>query len=110
LSVEQLSGQVELPVKSGLLVRSALTGGALANSGIRGLSQDADGDVVLGDIITAVDGEKMKDLDDLYRYLDKKQIGDTVKAEIFRDGKIMTVPVKLTTLPQQMIQRRASQE
>jgi S1-C subfamily serine protease len=100
-SVDQLSRQIQLPVASGLLVLSALPGGAAANSGIRGLSQDADGDVVLGDIITAVDGEKMKDIDDLYRYLDKKQIGDTVQAEVFRNGKTTTIPVKLTSLPQQ---------
>ncbi len=106
LSVEQLSGQVKLPVTSGLLVRSALAGGAAANSGIRGLSQDTVGEVVLGDIITAVDGEKMKELDDLYRYLDKKQIGDTVQAEVFRDGRTLTIPVKLTSLPQQLPDRQ----
>ncbi len=106
LSVEQLSGQVRLPVASGLLVRSALAGGAAANSGIRGLSQDAAGEVVLGDIITAVDGEKMKELDDLYRYLDKKQIGDTIQAQVFRDGRTLTIPVKLTSLPQQSPDRQ----
>jgi S1-C subfamily serine protease len=106
LSVEQLSGQVQLPVASGLLVRSALAGGAAANSGIRGLSQDAAGEVVLGDIITAVDGEKMKELDDLYRYLDKKQIGDTVQAQVFRDGRTLTIPVKLTSPPQQSPDRQ----
>jgi S1-C subfamily serine protease len=105
LSVDQLGGQVKLPVTSGLLVRSALAGGAAANSGIRGLSQDEAGEVVLGDIITAVDGEKMKDLDDLYRYLDKKQIGDTVQAQVFRDGRTLTIPVKLTSLPQQSVER-----
>jgi S1-C subfamily serine protease len=105
LSVDQLGGQVRLPVTSGLLVRSALAGGAAANSGIRGLSQDEAGEVVLGDIITAVDGEKMKELDDLYRYLDKKQIGDTVQAQVFRDGRTLTIPIKLTSLPQQSVER-----
>ena len=41
----------------------------------------------LGDIILSIDGEKMDDLDDLYRYLDKKQIGDTVQLNVLRDGK-----------------------
>ena len=106
LSVDQLSGQVKLPIASGLLVRSALAGGAAANAGIRGLSQDTDGEVVLGDIITTIDGEKMKELDDLYRYLDKKQIGDTVQAQVFRDGKTLTIPIKLTSLPQQSVDRQ----
>jgi len=104
-SVEQLSRQLQLPVTSGLLVQSALPGGAAANSGIRGISQDADGEYVLGDIITAVDGAKMKDVDDLYRYLDKKQIGDTIQADVFRNGRTTTVPIKLTSLPQQSQER-----
>ena len=100
ISIEQLRGQVSLPVNNGLLVRSALPGGALQGAGIRGLGQDAGGDVVLGDIITSIDGEKMSSLDDLYRFLDKKQIGDTIQVEVFRNGKTQTVPVKLVALPQ----------
>jgi len=72
-SVEQLKGQVSLPVESGLLVRKVLGGGAAASAGIRGLSQDASGEMTLGDIITSVDGEKIGTSDDLYRYLDKKR-------------------------------------
>ncbi len=100
-SVEQLREQgVRLPVENGLLVRSAFEGGAVKNAGIRGLGQDAGGDIVLGDIITQIDGEKMSDLDDLYRFLDKKQIGETIQVEIYRNGKTLTVPVKLLPLPQ----------
>jgi len=103
-SVSQLSEQgISLPVEAGLLVRSAVAGGPAANAGLRALSQGADGDVVLGDIILTIDGQKMNNLDDLYRYLDKKQIGDTIQTEIFRDGKRSTVPVKLTAVPVQTV-------
>ncbi|MGI8641245.1 MAG: S1C family serine protease [Pyrinomonadaceae bacterium] len=99
-SIEQLQQQgVRVPIESGLLVRSVLPGSAIANAGIRGLSQGGDGEIVLGDIITTIDGEKMNDLDDLYRFLDKKQIGDTVQIELFRNDKTMTVSVKLLPLP-----------
>jgi len=47
----------------------------------------------------------MKDVDDLYRYLDKKQIGDTIQADVFRNGRTTTVPIKLTSLPQQSQER-----
>ncbi|MDQ3797964.1 MAG: trypsin-like peptidase domain-containing protein [Acidobacteriota bacterium] len=105
-SVAQLNEQgVNLPVEGGLLVRNAVTGGPAAAAGIRGLSQDASGEVVLGDIILTIDGQKMDNLDDLYRYLDKKQIGDTIQAEIFRDGKRSTVPVRLTPVPGQSQQQ-----
>ena len=101
ISVEQLRGQFSLPVESGLLVRQVLNGGAAANAGIRGLSEDADREVFLGDIITSVDGEKMNSLDDLYRYLDKKQIGETVQVALYRNGRNLIVPVKLTAPPPQ---------
>ncbi|MDQ6785284.1 MAG: trypsin-like peptidase domain-containing protein [Acidobacteriota bacterium] len=100
-SVEQLNGQVSLPVESGLLVRQVLSSGSAATAGIRGLSQSADGNVALGDIITSVDGEKMSSLDDLYHYLDKKQIGDTVQVAVYRNGRTLTIPVKLLPLPTQ---------
>jgi S1-C subfamily serine protease len=100
--VKQLNEQgLNLPVEGGLMVRNAVAGGAAANAGIRGLSQSGSGDVVLGDIILSIDGQKMNDWDDLYRYLDKKQIGDTIQTEIFRDGKRSTIPVKLLPLPAQ---------
>ena len=100
ISVAQLNEQgLRLPVESGLLIRNALDGGSIKSAGLRGISQGADGNVVLGDIVTAVDGEKMGNLDDLYRFLDKKQIGDTVQVEVFRDNKKLTVPVKLITAP-----------
>ena len=99
--VAQLREQgVRLPVESGLLIRNVMPGSSIDQAGIRGLSRDGDG-VILGDIITAIDSEKLNNLDDLYRFLDKKQIGDTVQVEVFRNGKTLTVPVKLSPLPQQ---------
>jgi putative serine protease PepD len=100
VSIEQLGEQVNLPVNSGLLVRGVIGGSAASNAGIRGLSQDGNGEVVLGDIIISVDGAKMNSRDDLYRYLDKKQIGDTVQIALYRNGRNLTVPVKLTAPPQ----------
>ena len=96
LSVKTLTERgISLPVRTGVLVRNAISGGAAANAGIRGLSQDQSGEVVLGDIITSIDGEKVDDNDSVYRILDRKNIGDMVNVELYRDGRTMTVPVKL---------------
>ncbi len=100
-SIEKLRRQgVRLPVEEGLLVRDILQGSAADRAGLRGLSRGGSG-VVLGDIIVSIEGEKMKDLDDLYRFLDKKKIGETVQTEIYRNGEIMNIPVKLLPLPSQ---------
>ncbi|MGI9036665.1 MAG: S1C family serine protease, partial [Pyrinomonadaceae bacterium] len=109
-SIKQLTDSgLKLPVESGLLIRSVQPGGTAAHGGLRGLSRDNSGDIVLGDIITAIDGVKMEDLDDLYRLLDKHQIGDTVQVEIYRDGKNLTIPVKLTASPPPQPQNRSGE-
>jgi S1-C subfamily serine protease len=89
-----------LPVESGLLVVRVTPGGAAEKAGIKGLSQTANR-IVLGDIITAVDNEKVKNQDDLLRLLDKKQIGDTTQIQVYRDGQTVTLPVRLTETPSQ---------
>jgi len=84
-----------LPVTAGLIVRNVIQGTSASNAGLRGLSQDPSGNVSLGDIIISIDGEKMNDMDDLYRFLDRKQIGDTVQMHLYRNGGNVTLPVRL---------------
>jgi S1-C subfamily serine protease len=98
-AVESLSNQVQLPVSSGALIINVLPDSGAARAGLRGIVQTEDGEVEIGDIIVGIDGQKVSNNDDLYRALDKHQVGDTVNVEIYRDGKQMTVPVKLTDTP-----------
>jgi S1-C subfamily serine protease len=84
-----------VPVQQGLLVYQVQAGGSAERAGIRGLSSDG----TLGDIIISGDGQKLNQLDDLYRLLDRKQIGDTVNFEVYRGGKTITVPIKLLASP-----------
>ena len=95
-NVSSFGTQARLPVSAGVVIWYARPGGAAANAGLRGLVQTEDGDIELGDIIVSVNGEKVTNKDDLYRVLDKHQIGETVNVEIVRRGRNMTVAVKLT--------------
>ncbi len=96
LSVEDLLERgLKLPLTSGLLIRNVQTGGSSEKAGLKGLSQDNFGEIILGDIILSLDGEKMSNTDDLFRFLDKKQIGATIEAKVFRNNKEITVPIKL---------------
>src|SRR5712691_9706285 len=99
-NVEALSGQVRLPVSYGVLIMAVQPGGAAANAGLRGLVQTENGDVELGDIIVAIDGQKISNNDELLGVLDKHQVGETVSVQIMRNGRAMTVPVKLMEAPQ----------
>ncbi|MGI8997439.1 MAG: PDZ domain-containing protein, partial [Pyrinomonadaceae bacterium] len=87
--------QVRLPVSEGVGIYQVSPNGAAEAAGLRGLSRDATGEVILGDIITAIDGERVNSGDDLFRILDRRQIGDTVQVEVFRDGQRTNIPVRL---------------
>jgi S1-C subfamily serine protease len=97
--VEALGRQAQLPVSDGVLIWNTTPGGAAANAGLRGLVQTEDGDIELGDIIVGIDGEKVGNTDDMYRVLDNHQIGDTANVEIVRRGRRLTVPVRLSGVP-----------
>jgi S1-C subfamily serine protease len=99
-AVSDLRG-IRLPVGEGLLVLQVDPNGSAAAAGLRGLSETPEGDLVIGDIITAIDGEKVESQNDLYKLLDKHQFNDVVQVEVARgnSGQRATVPVKL--LPEQ---------
>src|SRR5436190_12589456 len=98
-SVEQIRAQrpdIRLPVEQGLLVYQLMPGGSADRAGLKGVSNDGS----IGDIIVSAEGQKLNDVDDLYRLLDRKAIGDTVNFEVFRNGRTITVPVRLLAAPQ----------
>ncbi len=100
LSVEELNKRgVDLPIGNGLLIRNVLRGSSIDEAGLRGLSRDGNG-IILGDIIKSIDDVKLNNIDDLYRYLDKKKIGETVNLNVYRQGKSLNVPVKLQPIPE----------
>jgi S1-C subfamily serine protease len=95
-SLSDLHREVRLPVSAGLLVLQVAPGSAAEQAGIRSISRDEFGRIRLGDIITAVDGEAVKDQDDLPRILDRHRVGETLEVEIVRDGERQTVSVRLS--------------
>jgi S1-C subfamily serine protease len=97
--VEAIRSQVDLPVSDGVLIVQVARGSGAATAGLRGLQQMENGDVELGDIILGIDSDKVANSDDLFRVLDKHQIGQLVQVQILRDGKKMSIPVRLTDSP-----------
>ncbi|HKB67622.1 MAG TPA: trypsin-like peptidase domain-containing protein [Pyrinomonadaceae bacterium] len=94
--VQPLKSQLDLPVADGVIILQVAPGQAAANAGLRGVTQTENGDFAVGDIILGMDGEKIANTDDLYRLLDKHQVGDTVQLQIFRNARRMNLPVRLT--------------
>ena len=57
-----------------------------------------------GDVITAIDGQKMTSAEQLQRAIDAKQPGDTIEVTYWRNGDTHTTQVKLATRPAQLPQ------
>ena len=94
-SVAELREQgYRMPVEEGLLVLQVVPNSPASTAGLRGLGTDG----TINDIIVGADGQPMKNLDDLYRLLDRKQFGETVRLDVMRNGNRVSVPVKLTPL------------
>lgn len=97
--VAAFRNQVDLPVEDGVLIIQVARGSGAANAGLRGMQQTETGDIELGDIIVGIDNDKISNSDDLFRVLDKHQIGETVQVQIWRNGRRMSVPVRLMESP-----------
>ncbi|OAY25748.1 hypothetical protein MANES_17G116900v8 [Manihot esculenta] len=91
-SVEQLG-------VSGVLVLDAPLDGPAGKAGLRPTKRDSYGRLILGDIITSVNGKKVTNGSDLYRILDQCKVGDQVIVEVLRGDHKEKIPVILEPKP-----------
>ena len=63
--------------------------------GLRGVYRDNFGRLLIRDVLTGLDGAKIKSYDDLFAGLDSHKIGDTVTLTVAREGKTRTVTMRL---------------
>jgi S1-C subfamily serine protease len=94
-----LAEALDLPVQDGLLVEQTTKGSPAAAAGIRGGDRVAEAGmrriVIGGDVIVALDGQKVANQFDMNVLLNRKRPGDTVTLTVYRGAKKMDVPVKL---------------
>eukprot|EP00466_Bigelowiella_natans_P001709 jgi/Bigna1/89779/estExt_fgenesh1_pg.C_550080 len=55
-------------------------------AGLIGMSRTDAGDLKIGDIITAIDGDKLQNESDVYRILEKYKPGDVIRLSVVRAG------------------------
>jgi len=63
----------------GVIVAEVLRGTPAAKSGLKGTKKNRYGSILLGDIIVKLDNQEIKSYDDVYNYLEKKQVGEFVE-------------------------------
>ena len=88
----------------GWLIAQVTSGGPADAAGLKGGTRQAAivGQTVVlgGDIITAFEGTRIKDMDDLSTYLEENTIpGQTINVIIIRAGETLTVSLKVGTRP-----------
>ncbi|THG18381.1 hypothetical protein TEA_015456 [Camellia sinensis var. sinensis] len=80
---------------SGVLVLDAPANGPAGKAGLQPTKRDSYGRLILGDIITSVNGKKVSNGSDLYRILDQCKVGDKVTVEVLRGDHKEKIPVLL---------------
>jgi S1-C subfamily serine protease len=99
----QLADRLNLPTDSGALIANVVPGGPAEKAGLRGSDQkirfQGQQVEVGGDVITAIDGQKLVKETDLPELIARHDPGDTVKVQIVRDGEQQTVDVTLGERP-----------
>jgi S1-C subfamily serine protease len=99
----ELAKALNLPVEEGVIVQTVVKDGPADKAGLEAGNTSAtiDGEEVRlgGDIITEVDGEKVKSMDELIELIQESKPGDELKLTILRGDQEKTVGVTLGTQP-----------
>jgi S1-C subfamily serine protease len=100
----ELAKAVNLPVEEGVLVQTVIPNGPADKAGIEAGSTSAtiNGEEVRlgGDIITEVNGEKVKSIEELVELIQESKPGDQFELKILRGGQEKTADVTLGTQPE----------
>ena len=102
----ELADEIGLTVDYGLLIIQVTPGGSADAAGLRAGTERAylgNTPIMLGgDLIVAIDDQKVQDEDDLSQIMNNHRAGDTVKITIYRNKKKMEVTVPLGEARQQV--------
>ena len=102
----ELAEEIGLPADYGLLIIGVVPGSSADQAGLRAGTERAYlGNIPImlgGDLIVAIDNEKIQDQDDLTQMMNNHRAGDTVKVTIYRGKKRMDVQVSLGEARQQV--------
>lgn len=81
----------------GVLVLGVAENSPAAQVGMQPTQRTANGDIVLGDVITQVDGKDVRKTADLLLQLEKHKAGETLAVSVVRGGEVKTLSVVLAS-------------
>ncbi len=83
----------------GVLILEVTPGSPADKAGLRPTKQDSFGNLILGDLIVAADGKPVRNVNDLFRVLDVREVGDKIRFTIVRNDRKADVDIQLQALP-----------
>ncbi|MFH2201988.1 MAG: trypsin-like peptidase domain-containing protein [Elusimicrobiota bacterium] len=83
---------------NGVLILNVTSGSVADRAQLRPTRRDSQGNLHLGDVITAIDDRPVRELNDLFKALDNYQVGDEVEVACLRDGRERKVRLNLQSL------------
>jgi len=84
----------------GVLIAEVVTGSPAATANLQTTMVSGDGSIILGDLITHIDGEPVKQVEDLLSQVEMKHDGDIVRLTVERNGARGEVNIRLTSRDQ----------
>jgi S1-C subfamily serine protease len=107
LGINAASDQIKRSVENnlgrtldGVIVAEVFDGSPAAASGLQASQMRSDGSIVLGDIITHVNGQTTRQVEDLMSAIEEREDGDTVDVRVWRQGdprRAENIKIRLTT-------------
>jgi S1-C subfamily serine protease len=80
---------------AGPLVMSVTKGSSAEQAGIRYTQRDRNGDIILGDMITALNGKAIKSYEEMVLELEKYEAGQKVKLTVLRNKRELNLTIEL---------------
>ncbi len=86
-----------LSLPQGVALVQVAPGSPAARAGLLAFRRGSDGNVVAGDVITAINDEAVADLDDMLAQLERRQAGEKVSLTLWRAGQTRKQAVTLAS-------------
>jgi S1-C subfamily serine protease len=91
----QLQRALNLP--KGVAVVQVSRNSPAARAGLQPFSRGSRGEIVMGDVITAINDEPVESLDDMLAALERRQPGEAVTLRVWREGRTRSVETRLSS-------------
>lgn len=82
----------------GVVLREVYSGSPAEKAGLKGTTRDRYGRIILGDVILSIDGERIRNYDDMYNAFDDKKAGESIELVYLRNGEERTESIDVVTV------------